>query len=131
MTADTSEIVAVTTRLAWLVDRREWEALNGLFATHVDLDYTSLNGGEPATLTRDEIVAGWRSGLEGLDATQHLVSGHLVEVDGDRASCTAQFQATHVLSDPSLNPYGGSTWTLGGHYRYTLLRAGGGGGSPR
>jgi hypothetical protein len=55
---------------------------------------------------------------------QHLVAGHLVEVEGDRATCTAQFQATHVLADPAVNPHGGTTWTLGGHYRYGLVRTG-------
>lgn len=125
MTDANAEIVAVTTRMAWLTDRRDWDGLAAVFADRVDLDYTSLNGGEPATLAPDEIAGGWRAGLSGLDATQHLVAGHIVEVDGDRATCSAQFQATHVLSDPSTNPFGATIWTLGGHYRYGLVRANG------
>lgn len=111
-------IVELTTRMAWLADRRDWDQLVGLFAGQVDLDYTSLTGGEPARLAPTEIVAGWRAGLGGLDATQHLVSNHLVEVDGDRAVATAQFQAVHVLA----NPHGDPTWTLGGHYLFGLAR---------
>ena len=117
-TADRMEIVEVTVRMAWLADRRDWDQLVGVFADEVDLDYTSLTGGDPVRLSRGDLVAGWRTGLGGLDATQHLVSNHLVEVDGDRAVATAQFQAVHVLA----NPHGDPTWTLGGHYRFGLTR---------
>jgi 3-phenylpropionate/cinnamic acid dioxygenase small subunit len=121
-TNDRDEIVDATTRMAWFADRRDWDALLTVFADEVDLDYTSLTGGEPARLKAADVVAGWRAGLGGLDATQHLVSNHLVEVDGDRAVVTAQFQAVHVLA----NPHGDPTWTLGGHYRFGLVRADGG-----
>ena len=110
--------MSLTTRMAWLADRRDWERLTEVFAERVDLDYTSLNGGEPARLSSTDLVAGWRAGLGGLDATQHLLSSHLVEVVGDRGVANAQFQAVHVLA----NPYGDPTWTLGGHYRYGLVR---------
>jgi len=115
-------IVDVTTRMAWLADRRDWDALLGVFAEQVQLDYTSLTGGEPATLAPADIVAGWRTGLGGPDATQHLISNHLIDIDGDRAVATAQFQATHVLA----NPHGDPIWTLGGHYRFGFARIGGG-----
>ncbi|NUT54325.1 MAG: nuclear transport factor 2 family protein [Saccharothrix sp.] len=108
--------------MAWFADRRDWDALLTVFADEVDLDYTSLTGGEPGRVKAVDLVAGWRAGLGGLDATQHLVSNHLVEVDGDRAVATAQFQAVHVLA----NPHGEPTWTLGGHYRFGLVRADGG-----
>ncbi|MEU4769146.1 nuclear transport factor 2 family protein [Actinosynnema sp. NPDC023794] len=121
-TNDRDEIVDTTTRMAWFADRRDWDALLTVFADEVDLDYTSLTGGEPALLKAADVVAGWRAGLGGLDATQHLVSNHLVDVDGDRAVVTAQFQAVHVLA----NPHGDPTWTLGGHYRFGLVRADGG-----
>jgi len=117
-TPDRTEIVEQTTRMAWLADRRDWDRLVDVFADEVDLDYTALTGGHPVRLSPVDLVAGWRAGLGGLDATQHLVSNHLVDVDGDRAVATAQFQATHVLA----NPHGDPTWTLGGHYRFGLVR---------
>lgn len=121
-TEQRTAIVDVTTRMAWLADRRDWDALVGVFAEQVQLDYTSLTGGKPAKLAPADIVAGWRRGLDGLDATQHLISNHLVDIDGDRAVATAQFQATHVLA----NPHGDPVWTLGGHYRFGLARGGDG-----
>ncbi|MEU5693119.1 nuclear transport factor 2 family protein [Actinosynnema sp. NPDC020468] len=112
------EIVDTTVRLAWLADHRRWDELADVFAERVTVDYTSLNGGEPVTLAAADLIAGWRAGLGFLDATQHLVTNHLVEVDGDRAAATAQFQAVHVRAGAVGDP----TWTLGGHYRFGLVR---------
>jgi hypothetical protein len=119
---DKLEIIEICTRLAWHADRREWDELASVFAPRVLLDYTSLNGGEPATLTPQQIVAGWSQALNGFDATQHLITNHLVTVSGDEAVCAAMFQATHRLA----NPHGSPLWTLGGQYRFDLVRTAGG-----
>ncbi len=116
--SDRDAIVDVTTRLGWYADQRRWDELLGLFAGQVTLDYTSLAGGEPVTVSPADIVASWKGGLGGLDATQHVVSNHLVDLDGDTAVATAQFIAIHRLD----NPHGDPLWTLGGHYRWTLAR---------
>ncbi|WP_395108257.1 nuclear transport factor 2 family protein [Actinomadura sp. SCN-SB] len=119
---DRTSIVEICTRMAWHADQREWDQLATIFADEVTLDYTSLNGGEPVTLTPADIVAGWRDALGAYAATQHLITNHLVTVDGGTAVCTASFQATHrhpgPLGDAPL-------WTLGGDYRFDLVRAGG------
>ncbi|WP_231328943.1 nuclear transport factor 2 family protein [Actinomadura graeca] len=84
------------------------------------LDYTSLNGGEPVVLGPGQIVDAWERGLGGYDATHHMITNHLVEVTGDTAVCTASFQATHRLE----NRFGSPLWTLGGTYRFDLVREG-------
>jgi hypothetical protein len=113
-------VIEVCTRMGWHADRREWAELQGIFADQVVLDYTSLNGGEPATLRPEQIVGAWSKMLGGFDATQHLITNHLVTVTGDAAVCTASFQATHRLA----NPFGAPLWTLGGVYRFDLVRVG-------
>ncbi|KAA2250723.1 nuclear transport factor 2 family protein [Solihabitans fulvus] len=118
--ADRVAIVETCTRMAWHTDQREWDRLAEVFADIVTLDYTSLNGGEPADLTPAQIVGAWSGLLGALDATQHLITNHLVAVTGDVAVCTASFQATHRLA----NPFGSPLWTLGGTYRFDLVRAG-------
>ncbi|WP_196439900.1 nuclear transport factor 2 family protein [Planomonospora sp. ID67723] len=115
---DRFEIIDVCTRLVWHTDRREWDLLASVFAEKVMLDYTSLDGGEPVTLTPGQIVGAWSQVLGAFDATQHLLGNHLVTTDGDTAVCTASFQATHRLADP----YGSPLWTLGGTYRFDLVR---------
>ncbi len=117
---DRLDIIDTTTRMAWLADRRAWDDLVEVFAEEVDVDYTSLAGGEPVTVAAADLVAGWRAGLGGLDATQHHVSNHLVTATDEGAEVTAQFIATHRFD----NEHGDSLWTLGGHYRFRLARDG-------
>jgi hypothetical protein len=106
--------------MAWYADQRQWDRLAVVFAEKVTLDYTSLNGGRPIDLTPEQIVAGWREALGGYDATQHLITNHLVDVGtaNDTAVCTAAFQATHRLA----TAHGSPLWTLGGDYRFDLVR---------
>jgi hypothetical protein len=118
---DTTKIIETCTRMAWHTDHRDWAALSGVFAEKVLLDYTSLNGGEPISLTPDQIIAAWSGMLGTFDSTQHLITNHLVTVEGDTARCTAAFQATHRRA----NPHGGPLWTLGGDYRFDLVRTDG------
>jgi hypothetical protein len=118
---DHQAVVEVCTRMAWHADQREWEALKSVFADVVRLDYTSLNGGEPAVLSPEQIADAWSQVLGGFDATQHLLANHLVTLADDTAECTASFQATHRLADP----FGAPLWTLGGTYRFDLVRVGG------
>ncbi|MGW0313599.1 nuclear transport factor 2 family protein [Streptomyces flavidovirens] len=65
--------------------------------------------------------AAWTSALGGYDATQHLITNHLVDIEGDTAVCTAAFQATHRLA----TAHGSALWTLGGTYRFGLVRTAG------
>jgi hypothetical protein len=117
--SDRLDVVDVCTRMCWHTDKREWDRLRtDVFTGKVLVDYTSLNGGAPTELTAEELIAAWRGLLADLTATQHLLTNHLVRIEGDTALATADFQATHLLP----NALGGPLWTLGGHYRFTLRR---------
>jgi len=115
---DRTAIIDTTIRMAWLADRCKWDDLVDVFAADVRVDYSALTGIAAATVDRHDLVNGWRTALSGLTATQHLLGNHLVEVDQNIATVTASFQATHVLANGAGDPI----WTLGGHYRYELLR---------
>ncbi|MFE5290024.1 nuclear transport factor 2 family protein [Nocardia sp. NPDC056611] len=111
-----ADIIEAVTRLFWFIDIRDWDAFPGVFADVVTLDYSSVWGGEPATVNPGQIRADWEKLIGAFDATQHLLGNHLVTVDGDRAEVTAVFQAVHLLA----NPLGSPRWTLGGTYRIGL-----------
>jgi SnoaL-like domain len=118
---DRLEIVELSSAMGLLIDAREWDALEQrVFGDPVDVDYTSLQGGDPQTVRPEELIGGWRQVLDHLDATQHLISGQVVTVDGDRATCAANVQGTHVLA----NATGGPLWTVGGRYDFGLSRTG-------
>jgi hypothetical protein len=104
------------------VDARDWDGLVSLFTEEVAVDYTSLNGGEPATMPATDLVGGWRQQLEPLAATQHLMGNLSVRVQDDSATCAANVTATHVRP----NATGGPHWTVGGRYDLELRRPSGG-----
>jgi SnoaL-like domain len=109
------------TRMSWLLDRREWDALQEVFADELVLDYTQPFGGEPETLTSAELVERWRAQVGHLDSTQHVTTGVLVEVTGDRARATANVTA-HLRREGTL---GSALWHNGGHYDVRLQRTSG------
>lgn len=101
------------------VDRLDWDGVDDALAERVDLDYTSLFGGEPATQPADQVVAGWRGLLPGFTTTQHLLGPILPVIDGAGATAEAHVRATHVIDEGT----GGTrSWTIGGHYVLRLRR---------
>lgn len=116
------ELVDLTLKMAWYIDHQEWGLMSSLFTPQVRLDYTSLNGGEVTVVTRDTMIGKWRENRTSLDATQHLLSNHIVSVSGDgSARGTAMFQATHRKA----NNQGGPLWILGGEYHYKFAEVNG------
>ncbi|MFB4273103.1 nuclear transport factor 2 family protein [Nonomuraea sp. GTA35] len=75
---DRLHVINTRTSMAWHVDQRDRDQLVRVFADKVMLDHTSLNGGEPVTLTPARIIEAWETGLSAYAATQHLIGSHLV-----------------------------------------------------
>jgi hypothetical protein len=115
---DRLAIIELIGRLVLLLDARDWTALEGLFTDTVYNDRTSLTGGEPVTLGAAEFVGGWRYLMANLDAVHHLVTCHVIDLDGDRATCAANMIGTHVLANPTGDPI----WMVGGRHDYQLTR---------
>ena len=68
-TAITNPIV----RMIHAVDQLDWPAIRHEFADTVDVDYTSLVGGEPETMPTEDLMERWQGLLPGFEATQHLL----------------------------------------------------------
>jgi hypothetical protein len=119
---DRLAILELIGRLSLTIDARDWDSLGQLFTDTVYHDRTSLTGGEPTTLPVAEFVDGWRQTLQGMDAVHHQITNHVITLDGDRATCAANMQGTHVL----VNPSGGPIWTVGGRHDYQFTRTPGG-----
>ena len=117
-TEDRLAILELIGNLALLLDARDWDALEELFADPVHYDRTSLFGGEPLTFSPAELVDDYRHNLGNLDAVHHMITCHVINIDGDQATCAANMQGTHVFSNPS----GGPIWTVAGRHDYQLKR---------
>lgn len=99
---DRAEIIDTCTRMHWYLDRKEWDRLEEVLAPEISVptlaEFRSVRPGQAATgraRPRGEFVAGLAVLMEGL-TTQHLVGNHLVDIDGDRASCYANASNMHV-----------------------------------
>ena len=115
---DRLAIIELVGRLSLAIDAKDWDAMGQLFTETVYHDRTSLTGGEPYTAPVAQFVEGWRQTLQAMDAIHHQITNHVVGLDGDEATCTANMQGTHVLANAS----GGSMWTVGGRHLYELKR---------
>jgi hypothetical protein len=98
MSNDRELIIDVTTRVTWYADQRRWDEIPNLFAARVLLDYTRLTGGEPTTVEPSQIVQSWRASLGGLDATQHMVTNHLVDLSEDEKPALSQPLCSSLLT---------------------------------
>ncbi len=119
---DRLAIIELVGSLALTIDARDWNALGQLLTDTVYHDRTSLTGGEPTNLPVAEFVEGWRQTLQNMDAVHHLVTNHVITLDGDEATCAANMQGTHVLTSAA----GGPMWTVGGRHDYQIKRTAGG-----
>jgi hypothetical protein len=95
----------VLTRLLHAIDRLDWAAARACFANEVATDYTPLWGGEPESLSADDLISRWQEFAGTLDATQH-VTGPMIALDG--------YMETHVVAHHWLP--NGDLWTVHGHY---------------
>ena len=99
-TTDRDAIINVVNQVAIMADLRNWGACRDAFSDRVATDYTSLSGGEPATVSAEDLVNGWETFFsQTFKVTQHLIGSHVVTITGDTATCLSNFQAHHVYLD--------------------------------
>ena len=114
---DRTEIVDLTVAYCWAIDEKNWSELRNVFLA--DASGELGNGTEHGV---EAIIARISSVLSPLDSSQHLVSNHQVELDGDRATCRCYFHAQHVRKAAD----GGRHYVIAGRYEDALLRTGAG-----
>ena len=98
-------------------DECNWQQVRNAFASLVLLDYTSMNGGEPATLTPQQITDAWQQVFPGFDTTHHQLGNFDIHVSDNEATVFCYGTATHYL--PNEN---GNVWTVIGTYDFHLKK---------
>jgi len=114
--ADVAAVTTVVEAVMNLVDLRQFETLETLYADRVFVDYEALSGQPAAEQAARELLASWASVLPGFDRTRHALHNVNVQVDGDAAAASADFTAEHFL--------GARFWKVWGSYRFELVREG-------
>lgn len=112
------QIIDVVNQLFIQTDNRNWEGVENCFAEKVLFDMTSLAGGEPTTLTPQQITAAWDEGLKDLQAIHHQVGNFVVSIDSDGADVFCYGIASHFKPNGS----GQNTRTFVGSYDFHLTK---------
>ena len=112
---DRMEIIELLHRYATAIDDRDWARL----ATCFTADAVALYG---PVLGRQEGIAAiektCRAALEPLDASQHIVGTHEIELDGDRARARCYVHAQHTRAGTP----GGDNFVIGATYLDAVVR---------
>ena len=119
----TEEITRVLNAFGLHTDTHRWNKLEALFVPEVTVDYTSLFGGSVQTTKAADLVAAWKKVIPQFTCAQHLITNHLIEVEGDQAFAETQVAALHTMVEPALA--GKDAWTVGGRYEFKLKMLGG------
>ena len=125
-----SQIIDVSHRYAVGIDRRDWEMYGSCFADSCRFDFSSFSGRPPAVRSRAEWVENVRRTNGSFDATQHLMTNHLISgAADDRVVCTTELRAQHWFSPETLERLGHpgevNFCELGGHYTNELTNING------
>jgi hypothetical protein len=117
--ADHQAVTETVYKYAYGIDTKDFVLYRSIFSDAVAIDFTSYRPGRPAaTIPADDWVASVIPLFTGLAASQHSMSNPIVDVAGDRAVCRMYVRAAHALEHGN-----DAAWfTLGGHYRDTLVR---------
>ena len=117
-----AELVELLARYADIADLKEYDELPGLvFTDPVTLDFSSVAGIPPMTVPLGDYVEVLRASFAPFLATHHAITGHVVTVDGDRATIHAHVRAEHWVPD-ELAGDGSNRWLVVGFYDDEAVR---------
>jgi ketosteroid isomerase-like protein len=115
---DRAAISDVQLRYATGVDTRDWPLYRSCFTDDIDIDFSSAAGLPPQRMKADDWVEFARRTINGMKATQHMITNHVITLAGDEATCVAYVQARHHLP----NDTGGSDQVMYGYYTNRFVR---------
>lgn len=114
----TQEMIRVADAIDAATDRKDWAEARSHFADAVAVDFSSLVGGEPATIPADDLVGGWAANLTAGKPSFHLRGNHRVTfLDDGRAVMLSHGYAWNRLESGGLPENGGDPlWEVWGEY---------------
>ncbi|MEM8795352.1 MAG: nuclear transport factor 2 family protein [Pseudomonadota bacterium] len=121
---DQAEIVRIADALDAAVDAKDWNLSRSLFTETIDVDFTSLVGGEPASIPADALIQGWSSNLTAEKTSFHLRGNHRVTFTGaNSATMLSHGYAWNRMERGALEENGGNAlWEVWGTYVHNFVR---------
>ncbi len=109
---EAARVITLVSSIPMAVDLAAYDLAERAFAPSVVIDYTSLWGGKPSTMTPAELMTAWRGIVPGFDVTWHELSDVEAKVTGDKAEATAAVDGRHWIGDALWRPIGNYRWQL-------------------
>ena len=128
ITADTlvdrAEMIRIADSIDAAVDAKDWPQARGYFADTITVDFTSLVGGEPATIPADALIESWANNLTAEKTSFHLRGNHRITfVDADTAQMHSHGYAWNQMERGALPENGGEAmWEVWGTYTHDFTR---------
>ena len=121
---DRAEMIRIADAIDAAVDAKDWLAARALFTDEIRVDFTSLVGGEPATIPADALIEGWSGNLTQEKKSFHLRGNHRIEFDGpDGAVLNSHGYAWNRMERGLLEENGGEAlWEVWGTYVHGFVR---------
>jgi len=118
-----AELVRIADAIDAAVDAKDWQVARSLFADTIDVDFTSLIGGEPATLPADALIAGWSANLTAEKTSFHLRGNHRVTFEADGSATMQSHGYAWNRMDQGALPENGDNplWEVWGTYTHSFV----------
>lgn len=119
-----AELVRIADALDAAVDAKDWPLARSLFTETIDVDFTSLAGGEPATIPADALIQGWSGNLTAEKTSFHLRGNHRVSFeDAANAVMLSHGYAWNRLERGAKAENGGEAlWEVWGTYEHSFTK---------
>lgn len=119
--ATRAELIRIADGIDTAVDAKDWRRARSFFAPNVAVDFSSLGGGAPSTITGEQLIDGWATNLKPSKTSFHARTNHQVVIEGERATMTS-----HGYAWNRLEGNGEPLWEVWGVYTHRFERADGG-----
>ena len=120
--ADRAAIFELMSRYADIADLKQFDELPHLvFTDPVTLDFESVAGIPPMTLPIQDYARILAGTFAAFTATHHAITGHVITIDGDRATVHAHVRAEHWIP-AGLAGAGPDRWLVAGFYDSEAVR---------
>ncbi len=100
------------------VDLRDWPLFRSCFTDDLEADFAGVLPGNVCH-GADKWVAAAVKLIEPLTATQHIITNHSHDIEGDTAKSRAYLQAQHMHRDADGKE---RHYLIGGYYTYDMVR---------
>ncbi|MEL7347426.1 MAG: nuclear transport factor 2 family protein [Pseudomonadota bacterium] len=121
---DVAEMIRIADAIDAAVDAKDWALARSFFADTIDVDFSALVGGAPATIPADALIDGWSGNLTAEKTSFHLRGNHrVIFEDADAATMHSHGYAWNRMeagADPANG--GEAMWEVWGTYTHGFAR---------